>query len=252
MSDASTFNPQIEIIRRKLSTVTPPPREALANKSNAAAVLVPMFERKGELHIVYIRRSDHVASHRGQVAFPGGRVDPVDATLLDAALREAHEEVGIHPQTVEVIGAFATMQTTTSGIVVAPFVGVIPSDAPLKPQLSEVARNLRRASERAARSEFPRRLRMEERRPRQPLREIPGNPLRRPNNLGPDPAHHPESPRTARSRPNVKSQGMNYSACPRRPPTCYSIRYERSAHPTRLPGPCTARDFFRARFRILL
>ncbi|MGA7869940.1 MAG: CoA pyrophosphatase [Candidatus Binatus sp.] len=139
MSDAASFTRHVERIRRKLSTVTPPPREALANKSNAAAVLMPLFERGGDLHVVYIRRSDHVASHRGQVAFPGGRVDAIDATLLDAALREAHEEVGIHPSTVEVIGAFPTMQTTTSGIVVAPFVGVIPSDAPLRPQLSEVA-----------------------------------------------------------------------------------------------------------------
>jgi 8-oxo-dGTP pyrophosphatase MutT (NUDIX family) len=135
----ATFANQIELIKSRLSTVIPAPREALANKSNAAAVLVPIFERGDELHIVYIRRSDHVASHRGQVAFPGGRVDPADATLLDAALREAHEEVGIHPSIVEVIGAFPTMQTTTSGIVVAPFVGVIPFDAPLRPQLSEVA-----------------------------------------------------------------------------------------------------------------
>jgi 8-oxo-dGTP pyrophosphatase MutT (NUDIX family) len=139
MPTSAEFNLHVETIRRKLSTVTPPPREALANKSNAAAVLVPIFERRGELHIVYIRRSDHVASHRGQVAFPGGRVDAVDATLLDAALREAHEEVGIVPTTVDVVGALATMHTTTSGIVVAPFVGVIPSDASLTPQLSEVA-----------------------------------------------------------------------------------------------------------------
>jgi 8-oxo-dGTP pyrophosphatase MutT (NUDIX family) len=139
MPDNADFNLQVATIRRKLATVTPPPREALANNSNAAAVLVPMFERRGELHIIYIRRSDHVASHRGQVAFPGGRVDPVDATLLDAALREAHEELGIEPATVDVVGALATMQTATSGIVVAPFVGVIPSDTPLKPQLSEVA-----------------------------------------------------------------------------------------------------------------
>jgi 8-oxo-dGTP pyrophosphatase MutT (NUDIX family) len=139
MPPSADFNLHVETIRRKLATVPPPPRETLANNSNAAAVLVPMFEHRGELHIIYIRRSDHVASHRGQVAFPGGRVDPADATLLDAALREAHEEVGIHPATVDVIGNLATMQTTTSGIIVAPFVGVIPPDAPLKPQLSEVA-----------------------------------------------------------------------------------------------------------------
>src|ERR1700675_2151263 len=139
MSDDATFNLQVETIRRKLSTVTPEPREALANKSNAAAVLIPVFERDGELHVLYIRRSDHVASHRGQVAFPGGRVDPVDVTLLDAALREAHEEVGLHPSTVEVIGGFPTTTATRTGIVVAPFIGVIPHDAPLKADPIEVA-----------------------------------------------------------------------------------------------------------------
>ena len=139
MAPSADFHRHVETIRRKLATFTPPPREALANKSNAAAVLIPMFERHDELHIVYIRRSDRVASHRGQVAFPGGRVDPVDATLRDAALREAHEEVGIHPATVDVLGPLGTMQTATSGIIVASFVGVIPSDAPLRPQLSEVA-----------------------------------------------------------------------------------------------------------------
>ncbi|HYK63640.1 MAG TPA: CoA pyrophosphatase [Patescibacteria group bacterium] len=139
MARNADFHRHVETIRRKLATVTPPPREALANKNNAAAVLIPMFERRDELHIVYIRRSDRVASHRGQVAFPGGRVDPVDTTLLDAALREAHEEVGIHPATVDVVGPLATMHTATSGIIVAPFVGVIPPDAPMRPQLSEVA-----------------------------------------------------------------------------------------------------------------
>ena len=139
MSDTAAFAGQVAKIRKTLVGVPPAPREELANKSNAAAVLMPLFERDGELHVVYIRRSDHVASHRGQVAFPGGRVEPVDVTLLDAALREAHEEVGIDPASVDVVGGLPTMHTTTSGIIVAPFVGVIPSDAPLKPDPSEVA-----------------------------------------------------------------------------------------------------------------
>jgi 8-oxo-dGTP pyrophosphatase MutT (NUDIX family) len=139
MGDLISFRGHVEQLRRKLVGVTPPPREALANKSNAAAVLIPMFERRGELHLVYIRRSDHVASHRGQVAFPGGRVDAADATLLDTALREAHEEVGIVPSTVEVVGAFPTQSTTATGITVAPFIGVIPSDTQLKPCPNEVA-----------------------------------------------------------------------------------------------------------------
>ena len=139
MSESAAFADQVEKIRNTLVTVPPAPREELANKSNAAAVLMPLFERDGELHVVYIRRSDHVASHRGQVAFPGGRVEAIDATLLDAALREAHEEVGLDPASVDVVGGLPTMHTTASGIIVAPFVGVIPPDAALKPDPSEVA-----------------------------------------------------------------------------------------------------------------
>jgi 8-oxo-dGTP pyrophosphatase MutT (NUDIX family) len=139
MSDSAAFAEQVEKIRNTLVTVAPAPREELANKSNAAAVLMPLFERDDELHVVFIRRSDHVASHRGQVAFPGGRVEAIDATLLDAALREAHEEVGLDPASVDVVGGLPTMHTTASGIIVAPFVGVIPADSPLKPDPSEVA-----------------------------------------------------------------------------------------------------------------
>lgn len=139
MSDSAGVRAQIERLRRGLVGVEGTRREALAGNRNAAAVLVPIFERRGDLHVVYIRRSDDVESHRGQVAFPGGRVDPGDPTPLDAALREAREEVGLDPRAVEVLGAFDTVSTMTTGIIVAPFVGVIPHDAPLEPAPSEVA-----------------------------------------------------------------------------------------------------------------
>ncbi len=129
----------IERLRRSLAKEATVPREKLANNSKGAAVLVPILERRGELHLVYIRRADHVSSHRGQVAFPGGRVDPTDVTLLDTALREAQEEVGIDPQTVDVLGAFPEMSTLTSGITVAPFAGVIPASTAMSPSLDEVA-----------------------------------------------------------------------------------------------------------------
>jgi 8-oxo-dGTP pyrophosphatase MutT (NUDIX family) len=129
----------IERLRQVLSKEVPVPRAKLANNAKGAAVLVPIFERNGELHVVYIRRAENVASHRGQVAFPGGRVDPADATLLDTALREAQEEVGIDPLTVDVLGAFPEMSTQTSGIIVAPFAGVIPATTPFRPCLEEVA-----------------------------------------------------------------------------------------------------------------
>jgi 8-oxo-dGTP pyrophosphatase MutT (NUDIX family) len=100
---------------------------------------MPIFERAGDLHLIFIRRSDHVESHRGQVAFPGGRVDPTDTSLLHTALREAHEEVGIQPSTVEVLGSFEGAIARTSEIHVTPFVGVIPQADDLRADPKEVA-----------------------------------------------------------------------------------------------------------------
>jgi 8-oxo-dGTP pyrophosphatase MutT (NUDIX family) len=100
---------------------------------------MPIFELDGDLHVVYIRRSDHVESHRGQVAFPGGRVDPTDETLLHTALREAQEEVGIDPASVDVLGALEGTVARTSEIHVTPFVGVIPATHSLRADPKEVA-----------------------------------------------------------------------------------------------------------------
>ncbi|HTW87146.1 MAG TPA: CoA pyrophosphatase [Candidatus Binataceae bacterium] len=103
-----------------------------------AAVLVPIFERSGDLHLLYILRSAHV-SHRGQVAFPGGRVDPEDQSPMAAALRETQEEVGIEPAAVEVLGAFPGMRTATTGIMVTSFAGLIPWPTTLRANPHEVA-----------------------------------------------------------------------------------------------------------------
>ncbi len=107
-------------------------------KGKTAAVLVPIFERGGEGRLLYIRRSENV-SHQGQVAFPGGRVEPSDRHLADTALREAHEEVGIEPGTVDLLGFLPVHNTTVSGFVVAPFVGVIGDPQGLPHDPREVA-----------------------------------------------------------------------------------------------------------------
>src|ERR1700688_5325235 len=104
-----------------------------------AAVLIPIFELDGDLHLVYIRRSDHVESHRGQVAFPGGRVDSIDETLLHTALREAQEEGGIEPASVDVLGGIEGTVARTSEIHVTPFIGVIPASDGLRADPREVA-----------------------------------------------------------------------------------------------------------------
>ncbi len=130
---------QIEKLRRALHKTDPDDRPGHHAATRAAAVLVPIVQREGDLHLVFIRRSDSVESHRGQVAFPGGRVDPTDATLLDTALREAHEEVGIEPHLVDVLGGFPTMSTVSSGMRVAPFVGLLKRPVDYRIQQVEVA-----------------------------------------------------------------------------------------------------------------
>ena len=129
----------IEKLRRTLKQTDPEDRLAYDGNSRAAAVLVPLVHRDDELHLVFIRRSDRVESHRGQVAFPGGRVDPSDASLLHTALREAHEEVGIHPTAVEVLGGFPTVSTVANPILVAPFVGFLREQVVYRLQEKEVA-----------------------------------------------------------------------------------------------------------------
>jgi 8-oxo-dGTP pyrophosphatase MutT (NUDIX family) len=128
----------LDRIQRELIGNQPASKESLMNQKSAA-VLVPLFEREGDLHAIFIRRSDHVASHRGQVAFPGGRVDAADRDLLATALREAHEEVNIEPGSVRVLGSMPALSTMASGITVAPFVGFLGDAVGLRPDPAEVA-----------------------------------------------------------------------------------------------------------------
>ena len=91
-----------------------------------AAVLVPLFVREDTVHVVLTKRTENVRTHQGQVSFPGGSWEEADPTLRATALREAHEEVGIDPSHVEVIGVLEDLPTFVSGFVVRPFVAEIP------------------------------------------------------------------------------------------------------------------------------
>jgi 8-oxo-dGTP pyrophosphatase MutT (NUDIX family) len=130
------------------STLREPLRLALAARSarsvpagagTAAAVLVPLFERDGEAHVWLARRPQSMRSHAGQVAFPGGKRDPADASLLDTALREAHEELGIPRARVDVLGALDGVVTIT-GFTISPWVGWLAPDVEIVPSSAEVAR----------------------------------------------------------------------------------------------------------------
>lgn len=90
-----------------------------------SAVLVPVFEEDGETWMLFTRRAQHLRNHRGEVSFPGGRQDPGES-LVETALREAREEIGLDPARVEVIGELDHLMTFTSKTAIVPYVGVLP------------------------------------------------------------------------------------------------------------------------------
>ena len=104
----------------------------------ASAVLAPLYDRGGEAHVVLTRRSRRMRAHAGEVSFPGGRVEEGDADLVATALREAEEEIGLDPATVEIIGELDHLATVTSGSFIVPWVGAMPGLPDLLPCSEEV------------------------------------------------------------------------------------------------------------------
>jgi len=104
-----------------------------------AAVLIPFLKEKGQWHILFTHRNNNLPEHSGQVAFPGGRMDIQDHDLIETALREAKEEIGIEPQDIRVLGQLPSFQTVTN-YSVTPIVAVIPWPYPLKVFRLEVER----------------------------------------------------------------------------------------------------------------
>ena len=112
----------IEFVRSVLAGYEP---KRIAGESyRPAAVLIALYEKLGEQHVVLQKRSELVEHHKGEISFPGGARDPGDPDLVTTALREAHEEMGILPDDVEVFGELDGF-ITVSNFQVTPFVGAI-------------------------------------------------------------------------------------------------------------------------------
>ncbi|HPM78094.1 MAG TPA: CoA pyrophosphatase [bacterium] len=100
------------------------PRRLDLDGFKPSAVLVPVVHHEGRAHLLFTQRTESVEHHKGQISFPGGRLDEGE-TLAMCALRETHEEIGVQPQDIRLIGRLDDIWTPTR-YVVSPFVGVLP------------------------------------------------------------------------------------------------------------------------------
>ncbi|WP_394495233.1 CoA pyrophosphatase [Shewanella sp. ENK2] len=103
-----------------------------------AAVLIPLMEVDGQLHMLITRRALHLRAHPGQYSFPGGKVDKQDNSIIETALREAEEEIGLKQSNVDVIGQFPAHATFT-GFRITPIVGIIKQPFEIKIDPGEVS-----------------------------------------------------------------------------------------------------------------
>ena len=122
--------------QRAISSVTP---ELIDNGSLIpAAVLVVLYAKDDDYCVLLNKRSEEVEHHKGEISFPGGAWEPKDESLMATALRETHEEMGVLPEDVDVLGELDDTPTS-SRFLISPYVGAIPEQYRFKPSELEVA-----------------------------------------------------------------------------------------------------------------
>ncbi len=92
----------------------------------SSAVLLPIYYKQGQYYILFTKRTERVKEHKGQISFPGGAYQEGDGRLVDTALRECAEEIGLVSSQVEVLGQLDDTLTVTSSYIISPFVAIIP------------------------------------------------------------------------------------------------------------------------------
>ena len=123
-----------DLLIERLSNYAP---RQLALDYPEAGILVPITDNTGNPEMIFTLRSANLNTHRGQVAYPGGKRDPEDPSLAATALRETHEEIGLPPDQVRLIAPLSQV-VSLHGLVVTPYVGIVPGDHPLQPNPDEI------------------------------------------------------------------------------------------------------------------
>ncbi len=117
-------------------------QEYLDKNPKKAAVMMLLYPRNHETHLALIVRNSYPGIHASQIAFPGGKVEPTDIDLQHTALRETHEEIGVKPESVNVIRPFSELYIPPSNFLVSPFLGVVYDEIAFVPSPYEVKRVL--------------------------------------------------------------------------------------------------------------
>ncbi len=124
-------------------------REALARRQKnyivdptrlKSAVILPIYWREGQYYILFTKRTEEVKTHKGQISFPGGTYEEEDVTLLNTALRESAEEIGLQADDIEILGELDDTVALVSNYAITPFVAMIPWPYQFKVDGKEIAR----------------------------------------------------------------------------------------------------------------
>jgi 8-oxo-dGTP pyrophosphatase MutT (NUDIX family) len=111
---------------------------------------VPIVDHGGEPYLLFAKRTDRVGHHKGQISFPGGVIDPGDASALEAALRESEEEIALPRAAVEPLGTLDDTETVATNFVITPVVGVVRSPVAWQPDGEEIEKVIEVPFERLA------------------------------------------------------------------------------------------------------
>ncbi len=131
----------LNALANRLKTEYPVPETLMPPKPDAAAVLVILYTRYRQPHVLLIHRSENLSLHAGQISFPGGIYEPEDKTLLATALRETREELDLDIKASQVLGRLPGVQTLT-GFDIAPFIAILDQLPPYRPNPGEVQKVL--------------------------------------------------------------------------------------------------------------